>query len=509
MTDPRTHEERQAFRGTEPGFVTTEESAAELTGLRQWIALGVLCVATLLVALHGFVLLLALSAVTDALDPSSSQQLWILDIYGFTAASLMITMGNLGDRIGPRRLLLAAAAVFGIVSLVAAYSVSPGMLVGARAVLGAAGAAIVPCTLSLISKLFPDARQRATALGVWGGCISVGAVVGPIVGGVLLDHFWWGSAFLIGVPAMVVLLVLGPFLLPEYRNEHAGRIDAPSVLLSLGAILPAIQGMKRLASHGADWSAVAGLVLGAVFGWIFVRRQRRLDDPLVDVRLFTRRTFSVTLGSMMSFSMLSGGMMVFVAQYFQLVQGMTPLAAGLALVPGMITATVAFQLAPRLARRIRPGVLMPGGLAFTIVGMAVMTQATSTAALVIAFAVECIGAAPLMTLGTNLVMGSLPPERAGAAGALTQTGMEFGKSLGIAVLGSVVTATYRRQMDGQGGSSLGEAIHNGAGAAVADAARRAFISGFHVIAGIAAVALTVICILLVRSLRALPVLGKD
>ena len=317
----------------------------------------------------------------------------------------------------------------------------------------------------------------------------------------MLDHFWWGSALLIGLPIMAVLLLVGRFVLPEYRNQRAGRIDVSSVLLSLAAILPAIHGLKQLASHGADWSAVAGLVVGAVFGGVFVRRQRRLADPLVDVRLFTRQTFSVTLGSMATYSMLSGAVMLFLAQYFQLVKGMSPLAAGIALVPAMITSAIAFQLTPRLARRIRPGVLIPAGLAFTILGTAVMTQATSTTVLVIAFAVECVGTAPLLTLGTNLVVDSVPSERSGAVGALTQTGIQLGYSLGIAVLGSVVTATYRSQMDGQGGSSLGEAIAAGAPPSVLDAARDAFTSGFHVAAGITTVALTVVCILLVRTLR--------
>ncbi|TCO45493.1 DHA2 family multidrug resistance protein-like MFS transporter [Kribbella antiqua] len=476
--------------------MTLTESADVATSRRQWIGLGVLCLATLLVSLDLFVMLLAVPAVTEALGATGSQQLWILDVYGFMVAGLMITMGNLGDRLGRRRLLLVAAAVFGAASIVAAYSVSPGMLIGARAVLGVAGAAIAPCTLSLISTLFPDTRQRAKALGVWAGCFTVGAVVGPITGGVLLEHFWWGSAFLIGVPAMAVLLAVGPFLLPEYRDEKAGRIDVPSVVLSLAAILPAIHGLKQLASHGASPQAFAALVGGVAFGWIFVRRQRRLADPLVDVRLFTRRTFSVTLGSMLSFSMLSGGVMVFVAQYFQLVRGMTPLATGIALVPGMITTTVAFQVAPRLAHRVRPGVLIPAGIAFTVAGMTVMALTTSTAVFVVAFAVQCVGPAPLVTLGTNLVIGSVPPEKAGAAGALTQTSNEFGYSLGIAVLGSVVTATYRSQMHGQGGSSLAEAP-----ADVLDAARDAFTDGLHVAAAIAAVALTVVAVLLARTLR--------
>jgi DHA2 family multidrug resistance protein-like MFS transporter len=478
------------------------------TGRRQWIALGVLCLATLLVSLDLFVMLLAVPAVTEALGASSSQQLWILDVYGFMVAGLMITMGNLGDRIGRRRLLLAAAAVFGVASIVAAYSVSPGMLIGARAVLGIAGAAIAPCTLSLISTMFPDERQRATALGVWAGCFTVGAIVGPIVGGVLLNHFWWGSAFLIGVPAMVVLLAVGPIVLPEYRNEQAGRIDLPSVVLSLAAILPAIHGLKHLAAHGVGVTSVGALLIGAVFGWIFVLRQRRLADPLVDVRLFTRPTFSVALGSMLAFSMLCGGVMVFVAQYFQLVQGMTPLAAGLALVPGMITTTIAFQVAPRLARRIRPAVLIPAGIAFTVAGMIVVTQTTSTTVLVIAFAITCVGPGPLVTLGTNLVIGSVPPEKAGSAGALTQTSNEFGYSLGIAVLGSVVTVVYRSRMDGRGGNSLGEAITQGVPADVLAQARDAFTGGLHVAAGVTAVALTVVAVVLAVTLRSVPPLSR-
>jgi len=489
--------------------MTLTESAPATTSRRQWIGLGVLSLATLLVSLDLFVMLLAVPAVTEALGASSSQQLWILDVYGFMVAGLMITMGNIGDRIGRRRLLLASAALFGVASVAAAYSTSPEMLIVTRAVLGIAGAAIAPCTLSLISTLFPNAQQRAKALGIWAGCFTVGAVIGPIVGGVLLNHFWWGSAFLIGVPAMAVLVAVGPFLLPEYRDENAGRIDLPSVLLSLAAILPAIHGLKQLAAHGASATAAGSLVAGGVFGWIFVRRQRRLADPLVDVRLFTRKTFTVTLGSMLCFSMLSGGVMVFVAQYFQLVQGMTPLAAGVALVPGMVTTTVAFQAAPRLAQRIRPGVLIPAGIAFTVVGMAVMTQATSTAVLVIAFAVQCVGPAPLVTLGTNLVIGSVPPEKAGSAGALTQTGNEFGYALGIAILGSVVTAAYRSQMNGRGGNSLAEAIAQGVPGDVLAQAQDAFTAGLHLAAGITAVVLTLVATALAITLRSVPALSHD
>lgn len=214
-------------------------------------------------------------------------------------------------------------------------------------------AAITPCTLSLVMNLFRDPRQQASAIGIWGGCFTVGAVIGPVVGGVLLDHFWWGSVFLIGVPAMVLLLVVGPILLPEYRDPAAGRIDLPSIALSLAAILPVIQGLKQFAASG--WSAVPAclVVFGLVVGWFFLRRQRALADPLLDLSLFRKRTFTVTLGSMMTYSLLSGGVMVFIAQYFQSVEGLSPLEAGLALVPGMVTSTISFQVAPLLARWIR------------------------------------------------------------------------------------------------------------------------------------------------------------
>ena len=486
----------------------TESAAPTRAGRREWIGLAALALPTLLVSLDTFVMLLALPPVAADLGASSSQQLWIMDIYGFMVAGFMITMGTLGDRVGRRRLLLIGAAVFGAASILAAYSTSAGMLIGARALLGIAGAALTPCALSLIMTLFRDRRQQATAIGIWGGCFTVGAVIGPVVGGVLLDHFWWGSVFLIGVPAMVLLLVAGPFLLPEYRDESAARIDLPSVALSLGAILPAIQGLKQFASHGYSFGAAVFLLAGLAIGVVFLRRQLRLEDPLVDLRLFTRKTFSVTLGSMLSFSMFSGGVMVFVAQYFQLVDGLTPLRAGLALVPGMITTTIGFQLAPLLARWIRPAVLISGGLACAVVGMALMTQAETATTLIIAFAIQCIGAAPLVTLGTNLVIGSAPPEKAGSAAALTQTSNEFGYSLGIAVIGSIVTATYRSKV---GGDSLVSVIEQAdrLPAEVVEAAQAAFATGLHTACAVAAVALTVVAVVLATTLRHVPVLGKD
>lgn len=476
-------------------------------GRREWIGLAVLALPTLLVSLDTFVMLLALPPVAAGLGASSSQQLWIMDVYGFMVAGFMITMGSLGDRIGRRRLLLIAAVVFGAASVLAAYSTTPGMLIGSRALLGVAGAAITPCTLSLVMNLFRDPRQQASAIGIWGGCFTVGAVIGPVVGGVLLDHFWWGSVFLIGVPAMVLLLVVGPILLPEYRDPAAGRIDLPSIALSLAAILPVIQGLKQFAASG--WSAVPAclVVFGLVVGWFFLRRQRALADPLLDLSLFRKRTFTVTLGSMMTYSLLSGGVMVFIAQYFQSVEGLSPLEAGLALVPGMVTSTISFQVAPLLARWIRPSRLISGALLFTVAGLVVTAMADNATTLAIAFAVECLGVAPLVVLGTNLVIGSAPPEKAGSAAAIAQTGNEFGYSLGIALLGSVVTAVYRHGAPAEAGDSLAAAVAGGLPSAVLDQARDAFTSGLHAAAAIAAVVITGMAVLLAVVLRPLPVLG--
>jgi MFS transporter, DHA2 family, multidrug resistance protein len=501
----------------------TAPELAPRAGRREWVGLAVLALPTLLVSLDTFVMLLALPRVSASLHADSAQQLWMMDVYGFMVAGFMVTMGTLGDRIGRRRLLLTGAAVFGVASVLAARSTSPEMLIATRALLGIAGAAVTPSTLSLITNMFHDPKQKASAIGVWAGCFTVGAVIGPVVGGVLLDHFWWGSVFLLGVPAMVLLLVLGPVLLPEYRDTAAGRLDLPSVVLSLASILPAIHGLKELAKDGWQASGAGFLVAGLAVGVVFVRRQNRLADPLLDLRLFANRSIGVTLCSMLAYAMLSGGTMVFVAQYFQLVDGLSPVRSGLALVPGMLVATVSFQVSPLLARRIRPAYLFAGGLATAVAGMLVMTRSgtSGVAVLIVGFMMTCLGPGPLVTLGTNLVVGSAPPERAGSAAAITQTGNEFGYALGIAVLGSVMTAVYRTQVTDSLPAGAPAAAHDSlasatqaatslpdqAGAAVLAAAHHAFVDGLHTVAVISAVILTGVAVLLATTLRHLPAIG--
>jgi len=488
-------------------------------GRREWIALAVLALPTLLVALDTFVMLLALPHLSRDLGASGTEQLWIMDVYGFMVAGFLITMGTLGDRIGRRRLLLIGAAAFGVTSVLAAYSVNPIMLILARGVLGIAGATLTPSTLALIMNLFRDPKQRAAAVGMWVGCFTAGAIVGPLAGGALLDHFWWGSVFLLGVPAMVLLLVAGPVLLPEYRDPNAGRLDLASVALSLAAILPIIYGLKELARQGWRPVPIAVLVAGLVVGVLFLRRQRRLADPLLDLSLFTRRAFTITLTGMLMYSMLTGGTMVFVAQYFQLVTGLSPLGAGLALLPSMAAAIVSYQVSPQLAHRIRPAVLFPAGLAIAVAGLLVITQARGSSGpltLMIGFTLASIGGGPLVSLGINLVISAAPAEKAGSAAGIAQTGNEFGYALGIATLGSIGTAVYRgRIIDAPNVAresitaavAAAQKLPGQAGTELLQHARGAFTSAVHVVALTSAILLAILAVVILAGLRRVPRTG--
>ncbi|MFC7385194.1 MFS transporter [Sphaerisporangium rhizosphaerae] len=495
-------------------------------GRREWVGLAVLALPAILVALDIFVVLLALPEVSAKLGANSTQQLWIVDIYGFMVAGFLITAGNLGDRIGRRKLLLIGAAAFGLASIVAAYSTSAITLIIARAVLGIAGATLGPSTLSLISNMFRDDKQRATAIGVWAGSFSIGAIIGPVVGGVLLEHFWWGSVFLLGVPPMVLLLIAGPILLPEYRNPDAGKIDFTSVALSLAAVLPVIYGIKELARTGWNTIPLVALVFGLVMAVVFLRRQRALSDPLLDLRLFTNKMFNTELGSMLLYSALTGTTMLFIAQYFQTVAGMTPLQAGLGLLPGLLLGIVSVTVGPQLGGRFKPAHLIAGGLVIVVAGLTILSFSTSAAGMIIGYAVWCLGGGPLLTLGMGLVVGSVPPEKAGSASSLAQISNEFGYALGIATVGTIGTLVYRTQVAdaipaGVPAAAAGAARESVSGAAaaagglpgqVADTllapAHAAFTSGLHVVAAISALVVLGVAILNAVVLKDLPAFGQ-
>ena len=419
-------------------------------GRREWIGLAVIALPCLLYSMDLTVLNLALPALTADLRPSPTQLLWIVDIYGFLVAGLLITMGTLGDRIGRRRLLFVGAAAFGGASLLAAFSTSAEMLIVARALLGVAGATLAPSTLSLISNMFVDAQQRTVAIGVWIMSFSVGGAIGPLVGGLLLEYFWWGSVFLLAVPVMVLLLAVGPRLLPEYRDPGAGRIDLLSAALSLAAVLVVIYGLKTMAQDGLGPMPLLSMAAGLVLGAGFVRRQQSLDTPLIDLGLFRVPAFSAALIVNLLAFFVAFGAFLSIAQYLQLVVGLSPFEAGSWTVPSAVAFIVGSILAPRLVRRYRPAFVMAGGLAVAAFGFALMAQATADSgfALVVGGSVAfSLGLAQVFTLATDLMVGSAPPERAGAASGISETSSELGGALGIAILGTLGTAVYRASVD--------------------------------------------------------------
>jgi MFS transporter, DHA2 family, multidrug resistance protein len=418
-------------------------------GPRQWLGLAVLALPTLLLAMDVTVLYLAVPHLAADLHPSGAELLWITDIYGFMIAGFLVTMGAVGDRIGRRRLLMIGAVAFAVASIVAAYSTSTAMLIVARGALGVAGATLMPSTLALISNMFPDARQRGTAIGIWAACLSGGVAIGPVVGGALLDWFWWGAAFLIAVPVMVLLLIAAPVLLPEFRDPTPARLDLSSIVLFLAGVLPIVHGIKQLASSGDTALAVAAIAGGLVAGAVFWNRQRRLPDPMMDVGLFRDRAFSAAVVLLVLGLAAVAGVYLFVTVYLQQVAGLPALEAGLWLLMPAIAMTVTSVLAPRLAHRWSARAVIGASLAVSVVGFVLLSQlgpASGLTLLIVGIVVVYLGQGPIMALGTDLIVGSAPPRKAGAASALSETSTELGLALGIALLGSLGNAVYRQQL---------------------------------------------------------------
>lgn len=461
---------------------------------KEWIGLGVITLPCIFYAMDLTVLNLAVPALTEALRPTAAQLLWIVDIYGFFVAGSLLTMGTIGDRIGRRRLLLIGAVLFGITSVLAAFAPTAEMLILARALLGIAGATLAPSTLSLITNMFRNDRERTIAISVWVAGFSAGGAIGPVVGGLLLDSFWWGSVFLIAVPVMLLLLVLGPFLLPEYKDDKAGRLDLVSAGMSMLAVLSIIYGIKTLAEGGEPVLGAGTIGFGLIVGAVFVRRQLRLPNPLLDLSLFARPAFSAALGiNVFGFFALFGTFLV-VAQYLQLVLGLSPFEAGLWSLPPGLGFVAGSLFTPVLLARLRPALVLALGLtlgAGGLLAMGLLAPTRDLALLIAAETVMSLGMAPVATIAANLIMSAAPPERAGAASGLNETSSEFGGALGIALLGSVLTVLYRSELGeslpadlsgetvamalrGIGGAhSAAEALPAG-GAALLEAARQAF-----------------------------------
>lgn len=473
---------------------------------RQWLVLAVLLLPVLIISIDNTVLGFAVPELSEDLAPTSSQLLWIVDVYAFVLAGFLIPMGTFGDRIGRRRLLVWGAAGFGVASALAAFSTTPEMLIGARALLGFAGATLMPSTLSIIRNVFDDPDRRRVAIGIWTAGFAVGAVIGPVVGGWLLEHAWWGSVFLINLPVMALLLVLAPLVVPESKDPAPGRYDLVSSGLALLTMLPLVYAVKKVAESGPDLILAVVAGVGLLSGVAFVMRQRRLPDPMLDVGLFAHRTFSVAVGTNLLGNFALIGALFFTAQYLQIVLGLGPLAAGAHLAPGMAMSMTASIGAAILLRR---GVGVPRllGSGLTIVGLGYLSMLSlgvteGASQMMAAMVLVGLGVGAATSVGANLVMAAVPAERAGAASAVSETAFELGAALGTAVLGTVVTAVYRRGivLPGELTPQQREAAHETLGAAahlaetlpagVADAvlegAKGAFTSGVHAAAVVGA-----------------------
>lgn len=512
-------------RSAAPPVDASRRPARTAAGVREWTGLALLALPTVLLGLDLTLLYLALPALAADLRPSSTQALWIMDAYGFMIAGFLVTMGTLGDRIGRRRLLMIGAAAFGIASLFAAYSTSAAMLIAARAALGIAGATLMPSTLALIGNMFLDPRQRALAIGVWATMFALGMAAGPLVGGLLLERYWWGAAFLPAVPVVALLLVAAPLVLPEYRAPHRGRFDLASVALSLAALLPAIYGLKQIAKDGLHAVPLLALAAGMAFAAAFVHRQRRLANPLLDVGLFADRAFSAALLILLVGLTGVGGAMLLVTQYLQLVIGLSPLAAGAWMGPPALAMFAAGIAAPLLARRIRPGFVVAGALALSTVGYVLLARLDASPAglaqVVAAFSLVYLGLGTIAALGTDLVIGSAPADKAGASSAMSETVQDLGVALGVATLGSLTTAVYRGRIGAHISAGLPDEVSHAVGDSLwaassiahrlpdglLDQARAAFTHGLNIAGMVSAVGIALLALTAAVALRHVGAIG--
>ena len=503
-------------------------SSEPRAGRREWLGLGLLVLPSLLLFMMLTILFLAIPHIARDLNPSSTELLWILDIYGFTMAGFLVAMGALADKIGRRRLLIIGAAVFGIVSILAAFTNDPGLMILWRAILGIAAATQMPATLGLIFSMFHNAKQRGVAIGVWAASISAGVTLGPIVSAVLLEAFSWRATFLVAVPIMAIVVIGAPLLLPAHTDSWGSKLDLLSVGLLLASLLPFIYGVKTLAKDDSLGVALGTIAAGIAFGAWFVVRQLRIEAPLLDVRLFANRTVSGALGVFILAAAGMGGVYLMFTQYLQLVAALSPLRTALAILPAAVLLVVVSVVSPIIARRVSPGLIIAVGLAVQVIGYLMLTQVESTSGLpllIAGFIVLYPAVNPAMALTTDMVVGSVPPEKAGGASGLSTTANDLGISLGIALIGSIGVAMYRGEIadtlpDGlpaetaaaardslDGAVSSASTLAPDVATTVLEPARAAFTSGLNLGALVAAVIAAAGALLAFARLRQVPPTG--
>ncbi|MGO2111540.1 MAG: MFS transporter [Pseudoclavibacter sp.] len=516
----RAHTQRIPTPG-DPGDPRGPGSGAPRAGARAWAGLVALALGVFVICIDATVLDLAIPAITEDLRPSGTQLLWIIDVYSFIVAGLLLTMGTLGDRIGRRKLLLFGAVGFGVASAIAAFSTSAEMLIAARVLLGIAGATLMPSTLGLIRTLFDDPRQRSFAIGVWAAAAGAGTAFGPLVGGWLLEHFWWGSVFIVNLPVMAVLLISVPLLVREARDPNPGRFDLVSAVVSIGAIIGVVYAVKETAAHGFRVDALVAGVLGLALGWWFVRRQQR-PDPMIDLSLFALPRFSAGVVSNGLSAFAFAGVLFFGSQYLQIVLGFGPLAAGFMMLPGVAVSVLGSLVAAPVARRVGPGLTIGWSLLISAIGAVILAfcgTGTTPLVFIAGYAIVGVGVGVITALASDLVVGAAPVARASGASSISEMGYELGISTGVAVLGSVVLSIYRSGLDVTGldadsaqaaADTIGGAyavaheLGGPTGAALSASAGDAFVSGMHVAAISTAVVLVAAGRVVMRLLRGRP-----
>ncbi|MET3809265.1 MFS transporter [Arthrobacter sp. UYEF3] len=498
---------------------------------QDWLALTLLMFPVLLVAVDNTALTFALPAIARSLDATGVQLLWIIDSYPLVLAGLLVAMGSLGDRIGRRRLLFVGSTGFAAVSAVTAFAPSAEGLIAGRAGLGFFGAMLMPSTLSLIRNIFPQPNRRRLAVAIWAAGFSGGAALGPIFGGWLVEHLWWGAVLLVAIPIVLPLLAFGPALIPESRDPKPGTVDAPSIVLSLLAMVPTVYGIKMLATHGVAPGPLAALAVGLVMGYTFVRRQRRLAasasaTPLLDLSLFDNPVFSTAIIANVLALFSYNGFILFLAQHLQLLEGQSPSASGMAMVPALIATVVAGLLVVPLVRQVRPGLVVAGGLLLSAAAyglVALGDHSSGPGVLLTALLVLCVGVGAAETISNDLILGAVPAAKSGAAAAISETGYEVGSLLGTAILGSILTASYQHNFQlpdaallaapaaahqaGEtlaGAEELAQTLPGPLAEAVTAAARAAFDSGVHITAAIALVLMAAVSVLAAVILRKVP-----
>ncbi|MFI6922275.1 MFS transporter [Nonomuraea spiralis] len=459
-------------------------------GLRAWLGLLVILGPVLLVSMDGSILFLAMPRISQALTPTADQALWTLDIYGFAVGSLLVAFGNIGDRYGRLRLLMIGAAVFGVASTAAAYAPSAELLIVARAVMGVAGATLLPSALAVLSELFADPRRRAQAIGVFAAAFAAGFAAGPVAGGVLLERFWWGSVFLVNLPVIALFLIFAPILLREVRVTRPGRIDVPSVVTSAAGLLLAIYGLKRAAAEGLSAVPVlAGLAGLALLAW-FVRRQRGLAQPLIEFSLFRDRVFTMAIVTGLLPLAAWSASAYLAGVYLQSVLGLPVLGAALLALPGAVVLTVTCVVTPFVVDRVGKRTALVACHLFIAAGLLLLLPVAVTGGAgwyVASTVVAGVGYGISFSVVADTAVGAVPAERAGAAGALAETSNEIGNALGIALLGSLAALVFRLQ-----GPDLAPTLDEtlqlpGLAPAMAAEARTAFVAGLRVVAAVAGV----------------------